>query len=391
MEVTRFMESYNYKFTKAHTQIAKGIAILLMICHHLFAFPDRLSNVNFSSIIPFSNKYFELQTGIFGKVCVSMFLFLSGYGLYISYIKNGSFKFKNAIKKMKMFLFNYWIVFILFVPVGLIWFNYSRNFSIFLSNFFLLSTSYNGEWWFARLYIELLLLFPIIKYFLNKNAISFFIVSIILCLLPVKINMLFQILPQLLFVKNTLFYTDLIQIAIYQPIFLLGCLTVKYDLFKVVNSYLFRKKLNKKCIYIIGIYISVVARLNIPKLYNIDASYVDILITPIIILFCTNLISVSRIKSVFIILGKHSGNMWLTHTFFIYYYFQRIVFYPKISVLIVIWVCVLSLASSIIINFIISKLNNIYYYINSRVKLLNVYEEGYYRNANHKSSLNQFR
>lgn len=34
-----------------------------------------------------------------------------------------------------------------------------------------------------------------------------------------------------------------------QHIFLLGCLTVKYDLFKLVNAYLFRKKLNKKCIY----------------------------------------------------------------------------------------------------------------------------------------------
>lgn len=362
------MMGYKYRFTKLHTEIAKGLAILLMVCHHLFAFPDRLNNVYFSSIIPFSNNYLELQTGSFGKICVSMFLFLSGYGLYKSYLRNGYFKFEDSIKRIKKFLLNYWIVFILFVPIGLIWFGYNRDFNIFITNFFVLSSSYNGEWWFARLYIELLLLFPILKYLLNKNTIFYFCISLILCVLPLEIHVLFELLPQLSIIKNNLIYNDLIQMLIWQPIFVLGCLTAKCDLFKVVNTFLFRMKLNKNYMYILVISFCVTARLNIPHLLKIDASYVDILITPIIILFCTNIISKLKIKNIFIILGRHSSNIWLTHTFFVYYYFQKIAFYPKISLLIVIWVCLLSIASSIIINFISLEFHNIRCYMGQKIK-----------------------
>jgi len=45
------MEIKKYEFTKLHTQIAKGIAITLMMIHHLFAFPYRIQNVSYISIL----------------------------------------------------------------------------------------------------------------------------------------------------------------------------------------------------------------------------------------------------------------------------------------------------------------------------------------------------
>ena len=303
------MESQDYKFTKSHTEIAKGMAIVLMICHHLFGFSKRLHNVNYISIIP--NNNYEYSLGRFGVICVAMFIFLSGYGLYISYIKKGDFTFGDSIKKMGSFMTNYWLVFILFVPIGLIWFNdntrYAWNFNIFIANFFLISPSYNGEWWFARLYVELLLLFPIIKYGLNKSTKYTSIISILLCIVPLKSDVFFKLFPQLSFLENTLIYKDIKLILLWQAIFVCGCLVAKYDLFKVANEYLMRKKLDKNIYYILIILIIIKARLGVFNFVKIDPIYLDILITPIFILFGTNIISALKIKNIFIILGKNSG------------------------------------------------------------------------------------
>ena len=40
-------------FTIKHTQIAKGIAILLMLYHHLFVMPDRIRSEYFSVLNTF--------------------------------------------------------------------------------------------------------------------------------------------------------------------------------------------------------------------------------------------------------------------------------------------------------------------------------------------------
>jgi uncharacterized membrane protein len=63
-------KSLNYSLTKDDTLLVKGVAICLMLCHHLFN--DEFGNVVF-------------QTAQFGKVCVALFLFVSSYGLSIQY------------------------------------------------------------------------------------------------------------------------------------------------------------------------------------------------------------------------------------------------------------------------------------------------------------------
>ena len=69
-----------------------------MLIHHLFAYPDRLnySYIGFLGI--------ERHIGEFGKICVAMFLFLSGFGVYYSLHNSTSIKesFKKCINKMKL-------------------------------------------------------------------------------------------------------------------------------------------------------------------------------------------------------------------------------------------------------------------------------------------------
>ena len=77
----------NYEFTKNDTLIAKGIAIILMYLHHLFYFDDRIIEGNYySSIGNLWGEKIEFFAGSFGKLCVCIFIFLSGYATYKTFI-----------------------------------------------------------------------------------------------------------------------------------------------------------------------------------------------------------------------------------------------------------------------------------------------------------------
>ena len=357
------METMDYEFTKAHTQIAKGIAITLMMLHHLFRFPNIIQNVSYISILPFGNGRFEYLLGDFGNICIAMYLFLSGYGLYMSTLRKENFSLKDSMGKIIKFLTNYWVVFIIFVPIGLIWFSdstiYHFNIASFMANFFTLSSSYNREWWFVRLYIELLLLFPLIKRILKRGIVastalifSFYMLAIIMELIPV-------IAPQLVFLKKNFIYVDIRNILFWQMTFCAGYIIAKFKLFSQFNKWISSKKLDRSSFYIIIILAVIAVRIGCSYAFEIigkgNPTYIDFILAPIFIIFATSFIYRSKSKKVFSVLGIHSTNMWLTHTFFCYYYFQRLVFMPRLSILIVIWLAVLSLASSIFINFVIKS------------------------------------
>lgn len=357
------METVNYQFTKAHTQIAKGLAITLMMIHHLFRFPDRIQKVSYISILPFGKPGFEYLLGDFGNICIAMYLFLSGYGLYMASLKSEKVTLKDSMGKIIKFLINYWVVFIIFVPIGLIWFSdsvrYHFNINSFMANFFTLSSTYNSEWWFVRLYIELTLLFPLIKRILKGSILSsiatslgFYIVAIIMELIPV-------VLPRLALLKKSFIYSDIRDILFWQMVFSAGYIIAKFKLFSQINKWMAGKGLDKKAVYIAIILAVIGIRIGFSYAFEFigkgNPTYVDFILAPIFILISTNFIYKSVSKKIFGVMGVHSTNMWLTHTFFCYYYFQRLVFIPRYSVLIVMWLAILSLASSVTINFVIKS------------------------------------
>jgi len=57
------------------------------------------------------------------------------------------------------------------------------------------------------------------------------------------------------------------------------------------------------------------------------------------------------VKSVLVIFGRQSIGIWLTHSFFCYYYFQELVYSPKNPILIFLLAFGLSFLSAWIIDF----------------------------------------
>lgn len=71
--------------SKNETNILKGFAILFVIITHCNSEAGAFHNVPI--------LYNGILTTILSNICVDIFLFLSGYGIYKSYVKNGLVNF----------------------------------------------------------------------------------------------------------------------------------------------------------------------------------------------------------------------------------------------------------------------------------------------------------
>ena len=154
-----------FTLTRQDTSVMKGIAICAMLCHHLYGFPPE-------GVEPYTGVLAWL--GVLGKVCVALFLFCSGYGLAANYKPQsilGDIKFIE--KRLVKFYANYWVIFLIFVPITIFAFHrslanaYGAESNVIVC---LLKDimgvqgfeSYNPTWWFNLLIIILYLVFPIL-------------------------------------------------------------------------------------------------------------------------------------------------------------------------------------------------------------------------------------
>lgn len=131
------------------------------------------------------------------------------------------------------------------------------------------------------------------------------------------------------------------------PCFLMGIAFAKLDLFPKLKKLFIDNKLDNVLVHIIIVICVMYIRYR-----NKNVTSFDYLLVPMFIFSIINIIKMCRLNKIFSYLGKHSTNMWLVHSFFCYYYFQKLVFYPKLSVIIVLWLIILSLVASICISFI---------------------------------------
>ncbi len=187
--------------SRQDTEALKGIALVFLLIHHLFY----IQNGQY-------DDFYILGHGIVGiigkvsKVCVPLFVFLSGYGLMAGAEKVSRISLKEFyIKRFTKLYSNYWLIWLLFVPFGIIAMGltfplvYGEHWlgKCILDFFGLLNCigllGYNPTWWFYSCIILLYLLFPLIIALCEKGNRWFehgiFISGILLCwcpLLPIQ-------------------------------------------------------------------------------------------------------------------------------------------------------------------------------------------------------------
>lgn len=165
---------YTAEFTKLDTSVMKGVAVSLMIAHHLFTFPERLVDVGYISVPFINGMTLAACLGQFGKICVSVFTLLSGYGTYLS-LSRAQNDAAVTLRHIRSLYISYWKVFLIAVPISLF---LSRSFGEgtainVIYSFLGIRLAYCSEWWFIIPFAVLIILAPYTKRFIDRPSSSF--------------------------------------------------------------------------------------------------------------------------------------------------------------------------------------------------------------------------
>ncbi|OIK15467.1 acyltransferase [Bacillus sp. MUM 116] len=338
------------EFTKQDMKMTKGVAIMFMLLLHLFCRKDVHGLYDTYPLI--NGVPLIYYIGLFGDACVPIYCFASGYGLFLS-IKNskGQTIKKNGMRIFKL-LINFWIILFLFVGIGGL---AGKSETLpgdpikFILNFFVLSNSYNGAWWFLQTYILLVLLAPALFKIVRKCN-SYVLISFSgFVYLITYIQRIKHVID--LGDNSTLNMTvnAIVLLGTSQLPFIVGAVFAKEKIYTKIS-----KKFNRISMK------NVFCLLGILLLAVIHGFYESMIIAPItgITFICLfNLIDKSKfLQKILDYFGTHSTNIWLTHMFFYMTIFPSLVFAVKYPILIFCWLISLCLISSHIVNFIYKPL-----------------------------------
>lgn len=162
----------NATLTLRDTQVLKGVALLLLLAHHCLSASHPYDDVvvhGWSLVATLSDH---------AKLCVAIFVFLSGYGLTVSAERKGGIASLARFYRRRFvhLMAPYWVVWLLFVPLGVL--VMGRTFTSvyvtdvvwkavldFMGLFCAVVRSpygYNATWWFYSCIIPLYLFFPLL-------------------------------------------------------------------------------------------------------------------------------------------------------------------------------------------------------------------------------------
>lgn len=329
------------------SKVAKGVAVLLLLWHHLFYKHPEYGNV-------------VLWTSRQASVCVAMFLFLSGYGLAKTFKPEQNI-FLFYTKRLWKLYSTYWVIFLVCVPISMLFFNVSLQTAFppprfsyphlaLISQFFGLHMFYGGlgfnpTWWFMSAIIPLYFLFPFIYQAIDKYTWWALLVCLVCTVFPgVKIPVLQKwIFPFVLGVFlakwkiatdspwSKLFSTQLKLLIAVTSGMLLSSLLLKYGAFiRPVYWYL-----------------------------RLDLFTVLTLIFLFVYIAQKNKIAQKSLC----FLGEHSFNVFLIHTFIYSIWFPKYIYACKYPMLIMLALTATSLIFSFALNRIKSLLALAYNFV----------------------------
>ena len=178
-------------FTKEHSKIVKGVAIMLLLVYHLFHDINVLVDmqVNYA---PFSQNGF-LQFAGFGNICVAVFVMLTAYGLSQSFLSQQEGTIKDAyivgIKRFGKMMLNFFIVYIAINLVCFRFFDYASLYGEGKQGILMMlcdatglsavlkTPMLNETWWYMKLAYILIFLIPFMALVAKKVGKTFLLLA----------------------------------------------------------------------------------------------------------------------------------------------------------------------------------------------------------------------
>lgn len=332
-------------FDKKQSMKIKGVAICLLVFHHLF-----IATYN-GIVTKFISEERLVSIATYARICVWLFVFVSAYGLSKQYFSLGeNVSVKDNISFYRHHYFSlmkpYWFIWGILFGVSFI-FNklpatlLNRNIIYIILNFlglsdFLGKPSMSNAWWYMCLAQLIILLVPLVCRMVNKWG-------------GVFSTAIFFALIQILNISglHSNFGGYYVQ---YFFMIVFGAIIAKYGLMERISQYKFTFFDFVVTIGIIftGMYLN---RALAPE-YPLDIRSILLSLSALgVIVLIYRLIPSGPIGKVLCFLGKHSGNMFLIHTFlYRREYKPQLVFWSHNVILSWLSCIVLSLIISIIIE-----------------------------------------
>lgn len=322
--------------TKNDSKVLKGISILIMIWLHTFLYKNNVDLLTCSIYI--GNMPLVILIRNFCGICIHLYLFLGGYGLYICYIN------RNLHSSWRVFYLylNYWIMLIMVLSIGVI-INpsiYPGSFVKFLSNFVAINYSYNSTWWFLFPYILIILTSKKLFALLSKyNGVTLFLNTLFINLLTSYTISKFG--DKYLF-HNLFLYIPLLFFHLLNA-FVTGAIFAKYDIFKYIKNQI--KRIHYSNI------ICVVSLLGLILLKGyVTTSIVNIFAVCLFFIFFYTLEKPRWLSNLLSKLGEGSTNMWFIHAFVCFYFLHDFTYSLKYPIIVFLFVVILSYLVHLIIN-----------------------------------------
>lgn len=345
-----------WAFDKNDSLCLKGFAIILLMCIHCFGSAERFAGYEFNFWLIPEDIYIKLA--YYCKICVSVFAFISGYGLYLSAkTKSHSIKETNKwyvsriIKTLSGFWFLYPLSFFCGAPVtkylsegvvkGCL---YALLDFLGISHLFGTPTL-NASWW----YISAALVFIIFVPFLVRatEKIGWFSVLAVIVFVP-----------RILF--NNKFFGAMNIYTFLLPVYF-GAMFAEFKVFEKIEDFQIAKnKLLNEILTLFGgiliILASIYIWIKVP--YSVLWEYHFGIAPVLVIVFCDRFIFKKRgpiskgLCALFSFLGKHSMNIFIFHSFIRLYLLKDFIYSLKYPTLTIFVLLIISLAVSLVVELI---------------------------------------
>ena len=314
------------KFTKEHTMQMKGIAIIILLFHHCFLNAQRWATVPYEklattkgwgyypiSFAPFSSHTIQYLAS-FSKICVAMFVFMTGYGMWVSYESHKKkTTMSNYIKKrmvtlMTGFLIIFAVTEILAIPTGRFIEVYGHDFRSVVYMIIdalglakLLGTPlFCLTWWYMSLAIVLIMIFPFVHSIMEKYQWVVVVASIIV--------------PRACGFGQS---TDLFR---YLLAYTLGMYFAQHDLLARIKEKFMEQNMAGKLLFLIVSLIGLAVIIKCRQNAWIGWKYLDFwdgfAAMYVIVISYIYILNGKWIVKGLGFLGKHSMNIFLIHSFY---------------------------------------------------------------------------
>ena len=348
------------KFTKEHTMQMKGIAIIILLFHHCFLNAQRWATVPYEklattkgwgyypiSFAPFSSHTIQYLAS-FSKICVAMFVFMTGYGMWVSYeSQKKKTTMSNYIKKrmvtlMTGFLIIFAVTEILAIPTGRFIEVYGHDFRSVVYMIIdalglakLLGTPlFCLTWWYMSLAIVLIMIFPFVHSIMEKYQWVVVVASIIV--------------PRACGFGQS---TDLFR---YLLAYTLGMYFAQHDLLARIKERFMEQNMARKLLSLIVSLIGLAVIIKCRQNAWIGWKYLDFwdgfAAMYVIVISYIYILNGKWIVKGLGFLGKHSMNIFLIHSFYRDVFFHEFTYSFYYAWLDYIVLMVISLVTSIVLE-----------------------------------------